>query len=71
MLGGIMRGMQYDARAMGALELHASQGIYARDQTATHFRRQQRSVNRHGELLCRIISRVDIDFAQQLLCRHG
>ncbi|KAJ7788049.1 hypothetical protein B0H14DRAFT_2398806 [Mycena olivaceomarginata] len=71
MLGGIMRGMQYDARAMGALELHASQGIYARDQTATHFRRQQRSVNRHGELLCRIIFRVDIDFAQQLLCRHG
>ncbi|KAJ7834333.1 hypothetical protein B0H14DRAFT_2363848 [Mycena olivaceomarginata] len=71
MLGGIMRGMQYDARAMGALELHASQGIYARDQTATHFRRQQRSVNRHGELLCRIVFRVDIDFAQQLLCRHG
>ncbi|KAJ7800656.1 hypothetical protein B0H14DRAFT_3092562 [Mycena olivaceomarginata] len=25
MLSGIMRGMQYDARAMGALELHASQ----------------------------------------------
>jgi hypothetical protein len=48
MLGGIMRGMQYDARAMEALELHSSQGIYSRDQTATHFRRLQRSLNRHG-----------------------
>ncbi|KAJ6485262.1 hypothetical protein DFH09DRAFT_1106230 [Mycena vulgaris] len=47
MLGGIMRGMQYDARAMRALELHASQGIYSRDQTSTHFRRLQRSLNRH------------------------
>ncbi|KAJ7292092.1 hypothetical protein C8J57DRAFT_1212498 [Mycena rebaudengoi] len=46
-LGGIMRGMQYDARAMGALELHSSQGVYSRDQTATHFRRLQRSLNRH------------------------
>ncbi|KAJ7848967.1 hypothetical protein B0H14DRAFT_2582749 [Mycena olivaceomarginata] len=50
MLGAIMRGMQYDARAMGALELHASQGIYSRDQTATHFRRLQRSLNRHGNV---------------------
>lgn len=47
MLGGIMRAMQYDARAMGTLELHSSQGIYSRDQTATHFRRLQRSLNRH------------------------
>ncbi|KAJ7242720.1 hypothetical protein C8J57DRAFT_1526083 [Mycena rebaudengoi] len=46
-LGGLMRGMQYDARAMGALELHSSQGVYSRDQTATHFRRLQRSLNRH------------------------
>ncbi|KAJ7825992.1 hypothetical protein B0H14DRAFT_2368572, partial [Mycena olivaceomarginata] len=50
MLGAIMRGMQYDARAMGALELHASQGIYSRDQTATHFRRLQHSLNRHGNV---------------------
>ncbi|KAJ7920959.1 hypothetical protein B0H13DRAFT_2230669 [Mycena leptocephala] len=48
MLGGIMRGMQYDARAMGTLELHSSQGIYSRDQTATHFRRLQRSLNRYA-----------------------
>ncbi|KAK6988958.1 hypothetical protein R3P38DRAFT_2471187, partial [Favolaschia claudopus] len=47
-LGGIMRGMQYDARAMEALQLHSAQGIYVRDQTATHFRRLQRSLNRHG-----------------------
>ncbi|KAJ6554288.1 hypothetical protein B0H19DRAFT_1029451 [Mycena capillaripes] len=51
MLGGIMRGMQYDARAMAALDLHSSQGIYARDQTATHFRRLQRSHNRHSKCL--------------------
>ncbi|KAJ7719857.1 hypothetical protein B0H14DRAFT_2412069 [Mycena olivaceomarginata] len=50
MLGAIMRGMQYDARAMGALELHASQGIYSRDQTAPHFRRLQHSLNRHGNV---------------------
>ncbi|KAK7022501.1 hypothetical protein R3P38DRAFT_3317686 [Favolaschia claudopus] len=28
-LGGIMRGMQYDARAMEALQLHSAQGIYS------------------------------------------
>ncbi|KAJ7328383.1 hypothetical protein DFH08DRAFT_815884 [Mycena albidolilacea] len=39
-----------NAWAMGALELHASQGIYSRDRTATHFRRLQRSLNRHGNL---------------------
>ncbi|KAJ7728102.1 hypothetical protein B0H16DRAFT_1331143 [Mycena metata] len=48
MLGGIMRGMQYDARAMGTLKLHSMHGIYTRDQTATHFRRLQRSLNRHS-----------------------
>ncbi|KAJ6565296.1 hypothetical protein DFH09DRAFT_919678 [Mycena vulgaris] len=54
MLGGIMRGMQYDARAMGALELPSTQGIYSRDQTATHFRRLQRSLNRHSKSPSRI-----------------
>ncbi|KAJ7256624.1 hypothetical protein C8J57DRAFT_982448, partial [Mycena rebaudengoi] len=43
-LGGIMRGMQYDARAMGTLDLYSSEGIYSRDQTATHFRRLQHSL---------------------------
>ncbi|KAF7335198.1 hypothetical protein MSAN_02353100 [Mycena sanguinolenta] len=47
LLGGVMRGMQYDARAIGAIDLYSSQGIYVRDQTATHFRRLQRSHNRH------------------------
>ncbi|KAJ7809872.1 hypothetical protein B0H14DRAFT_2607764, partial [Mycena olivaceomarginata] len=63
MLGGIMRGMQYDARAMGALELHASQGIYARDQTATHFRRQQRSVNRHVIVQTRVAQNANEESA--------
>jgi hypothetical protein len=48
LLAGIMRGMQYDARAMSALSLYSSHGIYHRDQISTHFRRAQRSVNRHG-----------------------
>ena len=47
-LGGIMRGMQYDHRAAASLDLHATQGIYNRDQLATHFHRLGRSVNRHG-----------------------
>ncbi|KAJ7147499.1 hypothetical protein C8R43DRAFT_1129734 [Mycena crocata] len=61
MLGGIMRGMQYDARAMGTLELHTSQGIYDRDQTATHFRRLQRSFNRHVTVQTRVIAREALD----------
>ncbi|KAJ7860303.1 hypothetical protein B0H13DRAFT_2569623 [Mycena leptocephala] len=59
MLGAIMRGMQYDARAMGALELHASQGIYSRDQTATHFRRLQRSLNRHVLVQKRVVEALE------------
>ncbi|KAF8187083.1 hypothetical protein K438DRAFT_1835610 [Mycena galopus ATCC 62051] len=47
MLSGIMRGMQYDARVVDTLQLYSSQGIYVRDQMATHFRRLQRSLNRH------------------------
>ncbi|KAJ7234827.1 hypothetical protein C8J57DRAFT_1531331 [Mycena rebaudengoi] len=65
-LGGLMRGMQYDARAMGTLELHSSQGVYSRDQTATHFRRLQRSLNRHVVVQKRIaasntLAQEDID----------
>ncbi|KAJ7644777.1 hypothetical protein FB45DRAFT_1116565 [Roridomyces roridus] len=56
MLGAIMRGMQYDARAMGALDLHSSFGIYSRDQASTHFRRHQRSVNRHVVVQTRIVA---------------
>ena len=50
-LGGIMRGMQYDRRATASLELHSTQGIYIRDQESTHFRRMERLVNRHSAYL--------------------
>ncbi|KAK7001956.1 hypothetical protein R3P38DRAFT_3326837 [Favolaschia claudopus] len=58
-LGGIMRGMQYDARAMAAISLYSSQGIYSRDQTSTHFRRTQRSVARRVLVQHRIIEREE------------
>ena len=45
-LGGIVLGMQFDARAATSLELYRTQGIYTRDQEATHFRRYERSINR-------------------------
>jgi len=48
LLGGIMRGLQYDQRAMDALSLHDIHGIISRDQEATHFRRLERSVQRRG-----------------------
>ncbi|RDB26058.1 hypothetical protein Hypma_006546 [Hypsizygus marmoreus] len=47
-LAGIMRGMQYDKRAMTSIQLHASTGIYVRDQFSTHFLRQGRAIKRHG-----------------------
>ncbi|KAJ7778963.1 hypothetical protein B0H16DRAFT_1838049 [Mycena metata] len=67
MLGGIMRGMQYDVRAMEALELHSSDGIYSRDQTSTHFRRLQRSLNRHIIVQKRVIATgddTDVNFSR-------
>ncbi|KAF5313764.1 hypothetical protein D9619_013715 [Psilocybe cf. subviscida] len=45
-LGGIMRGMQYDARASVSILLVDSHGIHARDQQATHFQRYERSLHR-------------------------
>ncbi|KAJ7648009.1 hypothetical protein FB45DRAFT_1102588 [Roridomyces roridus] len=57
MLGAIMRGMQYDARAIGSLELYSTKGIYSRDQISTHFRRLQRSLNRHGLVQARVAAR--------------
>lgn len=47
-LAGIMRGMQFDARATTSIKLFDEHGIYPRDQQATHFRRYERSVHRHG-----------------------
>ncbi|KAF8584860.1 hypothetical protein K439DRAFT_1344933 [Ramaria rubella] len=37
MLAGIMRGMQYDSRAMRGLEVLQKHGIHTQDQHATHF----------------------------------
>ncbi|TFK44080.1 hypothetical protein BDQ12DRAFT_594008, partial [Crucibulum laeve] len=49
MQGGIMRGMQYDFRAMSSLSLCSSQGIYAHDQISSEFRHSQISVTRQSE----------------------
>ncbi|KAF4600363.1 hypothetical protein EYR38_004988 [Pleurotus pulmonarius] len=46
LLGGIMRGMQYDNRAMATLDLYSSVGIFPRDQTTTHYRRVASSIYR-------------------------
>ncbi|KAF8582983.1 hypothetical protein K439DRAFT_1349952, partial [Ramaria rubella] len=37
MLAGIMRGMQYDSRAMCGLKVLHKHGIHTRDQHTTHF----------------------------------
>ncbi|KAF8997410.1 hypothetical protein BDQ17DRAFT_1429090 [Cyathus striatus] len=46
LLGGIMRGMQYDFYVHSSINLHSSQGIYMRDQLATEFHRSNTSVSR-------------------------
>jgi len=51
LLGGIMRGLQYDQQAMDALSLHDIHGIISRDQEATHFPRLERSVQRRGAFI--------------------
>ncbi len=47
-LGGIMRGMQFDARAETSCQLFEDQGIYSRDHQSTHFQRYERAVDRKG-----------------------
>ncbi|KAG1727710.1 hypothetical protein EDB19DRAFT_1857471 [Suillus lakei] len=49
LLAGIMRGYQYDVRAMSSIDLHITHGINTRDREATHVHRAQRAVGRHGE----------------------
>lgn len=49
MLAGIIRGMQYDWRAMVSIDLYRTTGIQSRDQPATYAFRIGRSVARHGE----------------------
>ncbi|KAF8574781.1 hypothetical protein K439DRAFT_1624082 [Ramaria rubella] len=43
---GIMRGMQYDSRAMSGIELLCKRGIPSRDQPPTHFWRAVRAISR-------------------------
>ncbi|KAF8572755.1 hypothetical protein K439DRAFT_1506051, partial [Ramaria rubella] len=61
MLAGIMRGMQYDSRAMRGLEVLQKHGIHIRDQHATHFRRAARTVVRSTKVQKRIVDAHDVD----------
>ncbi|KIJ29381.1 hypothetical protein M422DRAFT_269218 [Sphaerobolus stellatus SS14] len=59
MLAGIMRGMQYDTCAMGALVVLLEYRIHTRDQAATHFRRVLRTVTRSANVQQRTVSSHD------------
>jgi hypothetical protein len=48
LVAGLMRGMEYDARAMSGIELTDTYGIHIRDQLSTHFRRSTRAIVRSG-----------------------
>ena len=54
LLGGVMRGREYDHRAIISHELQDNERIYVRDQLSTDFRRQSRAINRAGESICLI-----------------
>ncbi|KIJ35151.1 hypothetical protein M422DRAFT_262714 [Sphaerobolus stellatus SS14] len=64
MLAGIMRGMQYDARAMRALVVLLEYRIHTRDQAATHFRRllrqllEVRTVSSHDDIIWSLCNQV-------------
>lgn len=49
LLGGVMRGREYDHRAIISRELQDSKQIYIRDQLSTDFRRQKRAITRASE----------------------
>ncbi|KAF8576945.1 hypothetical protein K439DRAFT_1622492 [Ramaria rubella] len=55
MLAGIMRGMQYDSRAMIGVELLRTYGILSRDQQQTHFRRAIRAIVRSSAVQKRTV----------------
>ncbi|KAF8576151.1 hypothetical protein K439DRAFT_1623060 [Ramaria rubella] len=61
MLAGIMRGMQYDSRAMRGLEVLQKHGIHTRDQHATHFQRAARTVVRSTKVQKQIVDAHDVD----------
>lgn len=56
MLAGIMRGLQFDSRAMANLDFWIAESIQSRDKLATHFYRSARGV------------RVKSDFISFLFC---
>ena len=49
LLGGIMRGQEYDARAATSIDIHCTYGIHNHDKAATYTHRVSRSVSRHGK----------------------
>ncbi|KIK44261.1 hypothetical protein CY34DRAFT_80290 [Suillus luteus UH-Slu-Lm8-n1] len=51
LLGGIMRGRDFDERAARSMEVHSSLGINTRDQDSTHIRRASRSIVRQGNII--------------------
>ncbi|KAF7969562.1 hypothetical protein HWV62_26919 [Athelia sp. TMB] len=51
-LAGIIRGMQYDWRAIASIDIYHTTGIHHRDQPATYLFRITRSIKRHGERIC-------------------
>ncbi|KAF9231054.1 hypothetical protein BU15DRAFT_29339, partial [Melanogaster broomeanus] len=46
LLGGVMRGQDYDERAASSIDIHQTYGINTRDRGSTHTRRASRAVSR-------------------------
>ncbi|KIJ27755.1 hypothetical protein M422DRAFT_271044 [Sphaerobolus stellatus SS14] len=59
MLAGIMRGMQFDSRALIALLILLEHGIHTRDQAATHYRRISRAIIRSAGVQQRTVAQQD------------
>ncbi|KAF8576627.1 hypothetical protein K439DRAFT_1655220 [Ramaria rubella] len=69
-LAGVMRGMQYDSRAMCGLKVLHKHGIHTQDQHATHFRQAARIVVRTAAVQKRTVNGHDADILssyQQIL----
>lgn len=48
LLAGVMRGLQYDVRALKSIESVEDTGVNVRDAIATHHHRSQRAITRKG-----------------------
>ncbi|KAF8572718.1 hypothetical protein K439DRAFT_1625579 [Ramaria rubella] len=73
MLAGIMRGMQYDSRAMTGLQLLSTYGISSRDQQPTHFQRAARAIVRSSAVQKHTVEAHDVELQtayQQLVGLH-